>query len=118
MINTTQTTIINLIDCKINILREILLCTAMADGILTGDEINILSSIDQNLDLLCHTVLCAYKDNIIDEYEIREFERIIRQIENQAISTAKFDNCISFDDRRLIKTLQGSLVQFQKILLK
>jgi len=118
MISNPQTTIINLIESKIKILKQILFCTAMADGILTGEEMAILSSIDQNLDILCYNIICAYEDNIIDDNEIIEFERIIKEIEHHAISTAKFDDCISQNDRRLIETLQGSLVQFQKILLR
>ena len=118
MINETKFMIIELIECKIKILREFLFRTAIGDGILSDEEINILYSIDLNLDLLHYSIISAYEDNIIDESEIMEFERIIRQIEDEAISTAKFDDCITHDDRRLIKILQILLIEFQKILLR
>lgn len=118
MINQTKTLIIDLIECKIKILREFLFRIAIGDGILSNAEMNILFSIDLNLDLLHDSVISAYDDNIIDEHEINEFERIIRQIEDEAISTARFDDCITHDDRRLIKILQILLIEFQKILLR
>lgn len=113
-----KTLIIELIECKIKILREFLFGIAMGDGILSTEEIEILQSIDLNLDLLQNAVVNAYDDEIIDEHERKEFGRIIRQIEDEAISTAKFDDCISHEDRLLLKILQILLIEFQKILLR
>lgn len=118
MIKDAKTMIAKLIGYKIRFLSDFLFRIAMSDGILSDEEINILSSIFQNLDLLLYAVINAYEDNVIDEYEISQFERIIAQIGDQAISTAKFDDCITDDDGRLIKILQISLIEFQKILLR
>lgn len=112
------TPIIGLIECKCRILREFLFRIAMGDGILSSEEIDILISIDLNLDLLQYAVIKAFEDNIIDEYENKELERIIKQIEEDAISTAKLNDCISHDERLLIRMLQVLLLEYQKILLR
>ena len=118
MNNVTTIRMIELIECKIRILREFLFRTALGDGLISDGEIRILFSIDLNLDLLHDSVINAYEDDIIDNKEIEEFERIIRLIEDEAISTAKFDNCISHEDRLLLKILQILLVEFEKMLLR
>lgn len=118
MIKIPKTIIIGLFDTKIRILREILFRTALGDGILSESEIKILSSIDLNLDLLYCTVVSAYEDNVIDHSERDEFERLIEKIEDEAVSTAKFDDCVTSDDMRLIKILGILLIDFQKLLLK
>ncbi len=106
------------VECKMMILREFLFRIAMGDGILSDDEIEILLSINLNLDILHNAVFKALEDNNIDEYESKELGTLIKQIENDAISTAKFDDCISHDDRRLIRILQILLIEFQKILVR
>ena len=106
------------IECKMMILREFLFRIAMGDGILSDDEIELLFSINLNLNLLHSAAFKALEDNYIDEYESKELERLIKQIENDAISTAKFDDCITHDDGRLIRILQILLIEFNKILVR
>lgn len=90
----------------------------MGDGILSDDELKLLFSINFNLTLLQDSVNKAYEDQFIDESEKDEIEKIINYIKDDAISTAKFDDCITREDGILLTILQPVLIEFRKLLLK
>ncbi len=108
--------VLRLLEVKIQILREFLIKIAFADGILSDDEINILLSINLNLEILHKALIKAYEDKIIDENERQEIKIILNQTEDDAVSIAKFDECITQEDRRLLVILQKSLIEIQKIM--
>ena len=112
------TLIVKLVEFKINFLREWLFRTAMSDGMLSDDELNLLFSIELNLTILQNVITKAYEDHIIDEYERDKIGKIIDQIKDDAISSAKFDDCITQEDGVLLTILQHVLIDFQKLLLK
>ena len=105
-------------EIKIKFLREWLFRTAMSDGILSNNELKILFSIEFNLTNLQEAVKKAFEDKIIDEYEKDIIGKIIYKIKDDAISIAKFDDCITQEDVVLLKILQVVLIEFQKLLLK
>jgi hypothetical protein len=108
--------VIKLLEVKIKLLREFLIRVALADGILSNEEINILLSIDLNLIILHKALVKAYEDRIIDENESNEIRMLLHQIEDDAVSVAKFDECITREDRNLLITLQKTLIEIQKIM--
>ncbi|MHA2033308.1 MAG: hypothetical protein ACW99A_08530 [Candidatus Kariarchaeaceae archaeon] len=109
---------VKLVEFKIRFVRACLFGTAIADGILTDEEIDMLLSIDFNLDLLHYAVLKAYEDQKITKEEKIELNEILIKIEDDAISKAKFSTCITRDNNRLLKVLEIVLLEFHKLLLR
>ncbi len=109
------TMVLRLLEAKIKILREVLIRVALADGILSNEEIEVLMSIDPNLELLHKALVKAYEDRIIDKNESNGITILLNQIEDDAVSVAKFDECITQEDRRLLFVLQKTLIEIQRI---
>ena len=108
--------VLRLLEVKIKLLREFLIRVALTDGILSHEEINILLSIDLNLNILHKALVIAYEDIIIDQSESDESMGILNQRDDDAISVAKFDECITQEDKRLLIILQKALIEIQKIM--
>lgn len=116
-----STRIIGIVEFHIKFTREWLFRTAMGDGILSDEELNILFSTDINFTLLQDTVNKACEDQIIDEYEKHEIKKIINLISDNAISTEKINDCLTqelIDRYRLLKILQLQMIPVENLLLK
>lgn len=99
---------------KLDRLKQSLLNKALSDGQISAEERMILNSINYDIDNLFDTLDEAFEDNIITSEEKQDLVSLVKRINNDAETTASFDEYLSKDEESLLLRLKRTLVDVQK----
>ena len=99
---------------KLERLKQSLLTKALSDGKISSEERMILNAINYDIDNLLDTLDEAFEDGIITSDEKTDLVHLVQRISNDAETTASFDEYISKDEQSLIIRLKRTLVDVQK----
>ncbi|MHA2029310.1 MAG: hypothetical protein ACW99A_08945 [Candidatus Kariarchaeaceae archaeon] len=99
---------------KLERLKQSLLTKALSDGQISSEERMILNSINYDIDNLLDTLDDAFEDGIITSDEKSDLSELVQRISNDAETTASFDDYLSRDEESLLTRLKTTLVDIKK----
>ncbi|HKZ41893.1 MAG TPA: hypothetical protein VJ044_13090 [Candidatus Hodarchaeales archaeon] len=73
-----------------------------ADGVVTGDELKLIESIESDLIKFTRSYMKALADNVITQEEDEELKRLWERMYDNAVKVARGDGVITADERNIL----------------